>query len=530
VTSGGESAGRGEGGPALIRDGAGLVESAPMNLSELVQGVSGATVRGDPRTEITGLAYHTRDVADGTLFFCVPGLKFDGHTFAGTAVEAGAGALVCERDTGLPVTQVIAPSVRRAMALMGSRWYGDPSEKLSVVGVTGTNGKTTTAHLVAGLFAAAGQPAGLLGTVVNRIGGVDHGVKLTTAESLDLQRMFAEMVEAGDKACAFEVSSHALAQDRAIGIDFDAVLFSNLTRDHLDYHTDLEDYFRAKRRLFLPDEQRQGRAKAVVNIGDEFGARLAGECAAPYGDDLWTCAVEDGGVASGAAVVARDLELHADGSAFSLVCPRLHVDERVALRLAARFNVENAVAAATAGLALGLPPAAVVRALAASEGVPGRFQAVRAGQPFSVVVDYSHTPDSLENALSAARAVTAGRVLVVFGCGGDRDRGKRPLMGEIGARLADRAVITSDNPRTEDPDAIIAEIAAGVPGGLRGRVVVEPDRRAAIRRALSEAGDADTVVIAGKGHEQGQLIGDRKIPFDDRAVAEEEISALRGDR
>jgi UDP-N-acetylmuramoyl-L-alanyl-D-glutamate--2,6-diaminopimelate ligase len=503
----------------------GLLESAPMKLSELVQGASGATVRGDPGIEIRGLAYHTRDVADGTLFFCVPGLKFDGHAFAGKAVEAGASALVCERDTGLPVTHVLVPSVRRAMALMGSRWYGDPSGELRVVGVTGTNGKTTTAHLVAGLFAAAGRPAGLLGTVTNRIGGLEHAVKLTTAESLDLQRMFREMVEAGDEACAFEVSSHALAQDRAIGIDFDAVLFSNLTRDHLDYHRDLEDYFGAKRRLFLPDEQRQGRAKAIVNIGDEFGARLAAECAPVYGDDLWTCAVDDVG-ATGADVVARDLDLQADSSAFTLVCPRLGLKERVTLRLAARFNVENAVAAAAAGLALGLPPEAVLRGLSVTEGVPGRFQAVRAGQPFSVVVDYSHTPDSLENALTAARAVTDGRVLVVFGCGGDRDRGKRPLMGEIGARLADRAVITSDNPRTEDPDVIIDEIAAGVPHELDEKVVIEADRRAAIRIAVREARAGDTVVIAGKGHEQGQLIGDRKIPFDDRTVAEEEIAAL----
>jgi UDP-N-acetylmuramoyl-L-alanyl-D-glutamate--2,6-diaminopimelate ligase len=497
-----------------------------MKLSELVQGVSGATVRGDPGTEIRGLAYHTRDVADGTLFFCVPGLRFDGHAFAGKAVEAGASALVCERDTGLPVTHVIVPSVRRAMALLAARWYGDSSRDLRVVGVTGTNGKTTTAHLVAGLFAAAGTSCGLLGTVVNRIGGVEHAVTLTTAESLDLQRMFREMVAAGDEACAFEVSSHALAQDRALGIDFDAVVFSNLTRDHLDYHSDLDDYFRAKRRLFLPDEQRQGEAVAVVNTGDEFGARLAAECAPLYGDDLWTCAVEDGAV-TGASVVARDLELRGDGSAFTLSCPRVGLEERVTLRLAARFNVENAVAAATAGLALRLPPEAVLHGISVTEGVPGRFQAVRAGQPYSVVVDYSHTPDSLQNALKAARAVTPGRVIVVFGCGGDRDRGKRPLMGEIAARLSDRAVITSDNPRTEDPDAIIADIARGVPAELDDRVAIESDRRAAIRLALREAVRGDTVVIAGKGHEQGQLVGERKIPFDDRTVAEEEIAAAR---
>ena len=506
----------GASGAPFCEQAARLLESAAMKLSELAEGVSGAMVRGDPGTEIRGLAYHTRDVADGTLFFCVPGLSFDGHRFAAAAVEAGAAALVCERDTGVDATQVIVPSVRRAMALVASRWYGDPSRKLRVVGVTGTNGKTTTAHLVAGLFAAAGHPSGLLGTVVNRIGGVDHPVKLTTAESLDLQRMFAEMLSAGDEACALEVSSHALSQDRAAGIDFDAVVFSNLTRDHLDYHKDLEDYFGAKRRLFLPDEARNGHAVAIVNIGDEFGRRLAHECLPHYGDDLWTCAVDEA-AASGAAVVARDLDLRADGSAFTLVCPRLGIDERVTLPLAARFNVENAVAAAAAGLAVGLPVEAVLHGLAVTEGVPGRFQAVRAGQPFSVVVDYSHTPDSLENALKAARAVTDGRVLVVFGCGGDRDRGKRPLMGGIGARLADRSVITSDNPRTEEPLAIIDEIAAGVPQDLATKVIIEPDRRSAIRIALTEARPGDTVVIAGKGHEQGQLIGDHKIPFDDRA-------------
>jgi UDP-N-acetylmuramoyl-L-alanyl-D-glutamate--2,6-diaminopimelate ligase len=507
----------------------GLVESAAMKLSELVQGVSGATVRGDPGIEIRGLAYHTRDVADGTLFFCVPGLTHDGHAFAAAAVEAGAAALVCERDTGAAAAQVTVPSARRAMALMAACWYGDPSRALRVVGVTGTNGKTTTAHLVAGVFAAAGMPSGLLGTVVNRIGGVDHSVQLTTAESLDLQRMFAEMLAAGDRACALEVSSHALSQDRAAGIDFDAVVFSNLTRDHLDYHKDLDDYYAAKRRLFLPEEGRNGDAVAVVNVGDDFGARLAGECRPVYGDELWTCAIADD-AARDAAVTAAELHLRADGSSFTLRCPRLSLEQRVTLRLAARFNIENALAAATTGLALGLPPEAVVAGLSVTEGVPGRFQAVRAGQPFSVVVDYSHTPDSLENALRAARAVTSGRVLVVFGCGGDRDRGKRPLMGAIGARLADRSVVTSDNPRSEEPLAIIDEIVAGIPPERTGGVVVEPDRREAIRIALREALPGDTVVIAGKGHEQGQIIGDRRIPFDDRAVAEEELAEMRARR
>ena len=504
-----------------------------MKLAELVQGVDSATVRGDPATAIRGLAYHTRDVADGTLFFCVPGLTFDGHDFAARAAAAGAAALVCERPTGAGVPEVLVPSVRTAMALMAARWYGHPSRDLRVAGVTGTNGKTTTAHLVAGIFGAAGQPAALLGTVVNRIGGREYPVQLTTAESLDLQRMFREMLEAGDRACALEVSSHALAQDRAGGVEFDAVIFCNLTRDHLDYHKDLEDYFGAKRRLFLPDERRNGHAKAVVNAADDYGQRLAAECRAAYGDDLWSCRVEDDEAVRDAGevpadVVAREVRLRADGSEFVLAAPRLGLEERVALRLAARFNVENALAAATAALAMGLPVEAVVRGLATTEGVPGRFQAVRAGQPFAVIVDYSHTPDSLENALRAARSVTRGRVLVVFGCGGDRDRGKRPLMGDIGARLADRAFITSDNPRGEAPLAIVDDIVAGVPAARAGVVTVEPDRRAAIRLALQEARDGDCVVIAGKGHEQGQIVGDRRIPFDDRAVARELLAELRG--
>jgi UDP-N-acetylmuramoyl-L-alanyl-D-glutamate--2,6-diaminopimelate ligase len=488
--------------------------------------VPGATVRGDPATVVRGLAYHTRDVAGGTLFFCIPGFTVDGHAFAGRAVEAGATALVCERDTGAAATQVLVPSVRRAMALMAARWYGDPSRALRVIGVTGTNGKTTVAHLAAAVLGAAGEPAGLLGTVVNRIGGRDTPVSLTTAESLDLQRMFREMVDAGDRACALEVSSHGLAQDRAAAIDFDAVVFTNLTRDHLDFHRDLEDYYAAKRRLFLPEGGRNGRALAVVNVGDEYGRRLAGECRAAYGDDLWTYAAGDADGEPAADAVARELELGPDGSAFTLEVAGLGVSRRIALGLAARFNVENALAAATAALALGLSPAAVHDGLAAATGVPGRFEAVRAGQRFAVIVDYSHTPDSLENALRAAASVSEGRVLLVFGCGGDRDRGKRPLMGAIGARLADRVFVTSDNPRSEDPDTIIGEILAGVPPARSDVVSADPDRRSAIRRAFLEARGGDTVLIAGKGHEQGQIVGDRRLPFDDRTVAAELLAEL----
>jgi len=450
------------------------------------------------------------------------------------------------------VPQVVVASARRAMAEIAARFFDHPTRHLKISGVTGTNGKTTTAHLIAAICDEAGLSSGLLGTGANRIGGVEHAVTLTTADSIDLQRMFREMVTAGDKACALEASSHALVMDRTVGIDLDVVLFTNLTRDHLDFHADLDDYFLAKRRLFLPGEGRQPHAIAVVNVDDPWGARLAAECAPQYGDDLWTYRVEDGArgepesagesttavpdevggagphaaaVPDDATVTATDLALTADGSSFTLRVSRLGVEERLTIALGGRFNVANATAAAAAALAMGLPPTAIAAGLAGIPGVPGRFEAVRAGQPFTVLVDYAHTPDSLENSLRSARGICDGRLLVVFGCGGDRDRGKRPQMGAIGAALADRAVVTSDNPRSEDPLAIVDEIVAGVPAELRDRVVVEADRRRAIALALAEARAGDVVVIAGKGHESGQVIGTQKIPFDDRAVARELLLA-----
>jgi UDP-N-acetylmuramoyl-L-alanyl-D-glutamate--2,6-diaminopimelate ligase len=491
-----------------------------MDVAALAAGLEGQ-ITGDPSVVIERLAYHTRAVGPGTLFFCIPGLRADGHDHAPAAVAAGATALVCERPLALPVMQVVVPSARRAMAHMAARWFGDPSAQLTVAAVTGTNGKTTTAHLLAAGFAAAGLGSGLLGTVVNRVGGVETPVTLTTAESLDLQELLRGMVDAGDRACAMEASSHALALERTAAIHFAAVVFTNLTRDHLDFHRDLDDYYCAKRSLFLPHEGRQPGAVAVINVGDEHGRLLAADCAPLYGDDLWTVAAGASPEAEPATVTAHDVELHANGSSFTLMAPRLRVQQAIDLHLTARFNVENAVMAAATLLALGVPAAAIAGGFAATEGVPGRFETVRAGQPFSVIVDYSHTPDSLANALQAARAITSGRVLVVFGCGGDRDRGKRPQMGEIGASFADAAYVTSDNPRSEDPEQIIAAILSGVPARLRSRVTVEPDRRAAVAQALAAALPGDVVLIAGKGHEQGQIVGATKIPFDDRAVVEE---------
>jgi len=503
-----------------------------MELATLVAGSDPLEIVGDPRTEIAGLACHTRHVAPGTLFFCVPGTVHDGHRFAGDAVTAGATALVVERRLGLPVTQVVVRSVRRAMALAAATFYGDPSTRLRVAGVTGTNGKTTTAHVIASVFEAAGLQCALLGTVVNRINRIDQSVTLTTPDSIELQRLLREMVDAGDRACAMEASSHAMMMDRTVGISFDAVVFTNLTRDHLDFHGDLDGYYGAKRRLFLPEGDRQPGAVAVINVGDAWGRRLAEECAGAYGDDLHTYAVAadeetESGAGAVADVVAVDQRVGVDRASFTLRDRRAGRELSVTTRLGGHFNVANATAAAAMGLALGLEAESVLDGLSSVTGVPGRFEAIRAGQRFGVLVDYAHTPDSLENALQAARSLSDGRLLVVFGCGGDRDRGKRPQMGAAAARLADLAYVTSDNPRSEDPEAIIADILTGIPDEWRRHTVVEPDRRRAIVAALSAARAGDVVVIAGKGHETGQLIGSERLPFDDRQVADEVLRGMR---
>jgi len=462
--------------------------------------------QGADDVEITGLAYDNRSVASGTLFFCVPGFSRDGHDFAADALARGAAALVVERPLALDgAPEIVVPSVRAAMAPAAARFHGDPTARLRVVGVTGTNGKTTTAFLVRELLEASGLRCGLLGTVKSVIGGVEHEVVRTTPEAIELQREFAAMLAAGDQACAMEVSSHALALRRADAIHFAAVVFTNLTQDHLDFHPTMEDYFLAKRRLFELDP-----AVAIVNVDDSYGARLAADFPAAL-----TFALD-----READYRATDVRTGFGGSRFTARTPDGELE--LATPLPGRFNVANALGALAAARALGVAPATAAAALARAGQVPGRFEPVDEGQDFAVLVDYAHTPDSLENVLRAARELTAGRLVCVFGCGGDRDRGKRPLMGEIAARLADRVIVTSDNPRSEDPQAIVAEIVAGA--GPDVEVVV--DRREAIGRAIAGARGGDVVVIAGKGHEQGQeLAGGRTVPFDDLTVARE---ALRG--
>jgi UDP-N-acetylmuramoyl-L-alanyl-D-glutamate--2,6-diaminopimelate ligase len=459
-----------------------------MNLERLVAALEPVQVLGRAPVEVRDLAYDARAVMPGAVFFAVPGSRADGHDFAPDAVARGAVALVVERPLGLGVPELVVPDARAAMAPAADEFFGRPTAELEVVGVTGTSGKTTTSFLLFAILAAAGRRPGLMGTIEARVGGERRGVVRTTPEAIDLQRLFREMLDAGDRSCAIEASSHASELHRLDRVRFAALVFTNLSQDHLDFHGDMETYFGAKRRLFAPG------VPAAVNVGNEWGRRLAAEL-----PDALTY-----GFADDAAVGPDTLA-------------------GIGLRLRGRFNVENALGALAAARLLGIDDDAIRRGLESVRGVPGRFESVDEGQPFAVVVDYAHKPGALENVLRAARDLAAGnRVVVVVGAGGDRDRGKRPLMGRLASELADVAIVTSDNPRSEDPEAIVAEVAAGATGDVE----VELDRARAIARALELALPGDVVLIAGKGAEQGQQFADRTIPFDDREVARDVLRAL----
>jgi UDP-N-acetylmuramoyl-L-alanyl-D-glutamate--2,6-diaminopimelate ligase len=461
-----------------------------MDLERVIAALAPRDVVGRAPLDVADLAYDTRAVAPGALFFCVRGANVDGHELAPQAVAAGAAALVVERPVEADVPQIVVGDSRAAMAVAADVFFGHPTHELDVVGVTGTNGKTTTAHLVYAILAAAGRRPGLLGTIEARVAGERRSVVRTTPEAIDLQRTFREMLDAGDRSCAMEASSHASALHRLDGIRFAALVFTNLTPDHLDFHDTMERYYEAKRRLFFASEP----PPAAINVGDPWGRKLAAER-----PDALTFGLV------GEAQISPDAL------------------DTIDLKLRGRFNLENALAALAAARLLGIDDGAVARGLEAVRGVPGRFESVDEGQPFEVIVDYSHTPDSLENALRAARDLAAGRVLCVFGCGGDRDREKRPLMGRIASELADVALVTTDNPRSEDPLAIID----GVLKGVSGEVEVEPDRREAIARAVEAAREGDVVLIAGRGAEPVQEVAGQRLPFDDRDVAREALRRLQ---
>ncbi|MGE5460928.1 MAG: UDP-N-acetylmuramoyl-L-alanyl-D-glutamate--2,6-diaminopimelate ligase [Solirubrobacterales bacterium] len=464
-------------------------------------------IRGEPDEPVSSLCYRSGDATPGALFFAIPGARLDGHDYAAEAVLKGATALVVEHVLPLEVTQVVVPSVRAAMGPISAAFHGRPAERLRMVGVTGTNGKTTTTFLLESVFRAGGWAPGVIGTTGVRMDGRVLPFPRTTPEAPDLQRLLAEMVDGGVDAVAMEVSSHGLHQHRVDGTRYEVAVFTNLTQDHLDYHASMREYFDAKARLFTPAMS----DRAVVNHDSPEGRRL-------LGSGLPTVTF---GLDAGADLRATEVRTTREGLSFRVG----DLEVRSALR--GLFNVENCLACLATARELGIDDEAIARGIAAVRGVPGRVEPVEAGQDFLVMVDYAHTPDSLENVLRAARPLSAERLIVVFGCGGDRDRAKRPLMGRTAASLADLTIVTNDNPRTEDPMTILAEIEPGVRAG-GGRYVVEPDRREAIALAVREAGPGDVIVIAGKGHEAYQEFADRTVAFDDRTVASEEIRAHLG--
>jgi UDP-N-acetylmuramoyl-L-alanyl-D-glutamate--2,6-diaminopimelate ligase len=462
-----------------------------MDLGRLISALGPLEVRGGAPTDITDLAYDTREVRPGALFFCAPGETVDRHDLAGEAVESGAVALVVERPLHLDVPQLVVESARDAMPVAADEFFERPTEELLLAGVTGTNGKTTTAYLLHSIFDAAGMRPGLIGTIESRVGGDSRPAVRTTPESVDLQRTFRAMLDAGDRSAVMEATSHGSVLGRLDRVRFKALAFTNLTQDHLDFHGTMDEYYEAKRRLFTEHEPAPA---AAINVGDEWGRRLAQELRELDRAPLLTFGLTDGA----------------------------EIREVPTSRLQGRFNQENTLAAVALARLVGVPEGAIEQGLAEAPSVPGRFESVDEGQPFSVIVDYAHTPDSLANVLRTARDLGTGRLICVFGCGGDRDRGKRPEMGRIAAELADVPIVTSDNPRSEDPLAIIDEILAG----MSPEPEVEPDRRAAIAKAVGFAREGDVVVIAGKGHEQGQEFADRKLPFDDREVARDALRRL----
>lgn len=489
-----------------------------MNL-ETVAGILGVHVpEGASGTEITELAYDSRTVKAGSLFFCVRGSNHDGHRHAGAAVAAGAAALVVEEPEDLPgggVPQLVVANSRSAMGRLASEFYGNPTRSVAVAGVTGTNGKTTVGYLLESIFRANSEAAGLIGTVETIVAGTREPAVRTTPEAVDLQRLFRRMVDAGVARCAVEVTSIGIEGGRTEGINFDVAVFTNLTHDHLDHHGTMERYYQAKKLLFTEP----GPRAAVINTDDPYGRRLVDEL--PYTALRF-------GVQAEADVVALDLQPGIRGSRFRAVGCGL--DLPIEVSIPGLFNVSNALGAVSAAVKMGIPGEAIAGGIAGLTHVPGRFEPVDEGQSFLVVVDYAHTPDALANVLTAARQIAGGRVISVFGCGGDRDRAKRPAMGEAAGRLSDLAIATSDNPRGEDPAAILDEVRVGLERSLPSegfRVVL--DRAEAIGEAIRAAGEGDVVVIAGKGHETGQDVGGVVTAFDDRLVAANVIrESVRG--
>ena len=488
-----------------------------MKLGVLIEGTEVIEVAGDRGVAVTGIASDSRKVTDSSLFACISGGTVDGHDFAAAAVDSGASVVVCERrlDIDRRVTQVVVSDVRRALAHISSRFFDRPSKHLTVIGVTGTNGKTTTVHLLHSIIEAWGRRVGMMGTLGHHIGTSFTKDPFTTPESPQVQAYMRAMVDGGQQFCVMEVSSHAIALGRVDDVDFDLVAFTNLTRDHLDFHTAFEDYRRTKMKLFGIDDDGHcfGRGrKAVTNVGDDTGRRIKRLSPLP----CLTYRLEDE-----AEVTGRITGLGPYGTSITVESPGRSTVVRTPLR--GRSNAENVLAACAVSYMLEVPDEVIASGVASLDGVPGRMEIVE-GPGRQAVVDYAHTPDALRRLLTDIRQIATGTVICVFGCGGDRDRGKRPEMGRIAAELADLTIVTSDNPRTEDPGMIIQHILEGIAGGADYEVV--SDRGEAIRRAVAVSEEGDTIVIAGKGHEDYQIVGTSRLDFDDRRIVREAFGAI----
>jgi len=486
-----------------------------MRLGELVPGLSGLEMGADAGAQISSLAYDSRRVQPGALFFAIQGEKADGHNFILDALQRGAVAVVSEREAPpeLALRWIRVPKIRRALAQASRAFYGYPDAHLQLIGITGTNGKTTTAYLVESILRSTGIRSGLIGTIEYRVGERSLPALNTTPESLDLLSYFAQLVQASAKAVVMEVSSHALAQERVWGFPFSAAVFTNLTQDHLDYHKDFEHYFEAKRRLFEglgtpPPEW------AVINLDDSWGVKLL---ELPYPNRMTY------GMNADALVKPKQSNPSSKGWEAVVATPVGKL--RITSALVGRANLANILAATATAVALGIPKENIEEGIANLKAVPGRFERIDEGQPFLVVVDYAHTDDALRNVLRTARELTRDRLIVVFGCGGERDRTKRPLMGEAASSLSDFTVLTSDNPRSEDPLRIMTDALVGLQKTGKP-YLAEVDRERAIRKALDEAREGDVVVLAGKGHETYQVLKEGLIPFDDREVSRKVLREL----
>lgn len=485
-----------------------------MKLSQLLRPIEILRLEGNSEVEISGIAYDSRRVNPGDVFICIKGFEKDGHCFAKEAVDRGAVAVVVENWQDLrKAVQVQVADSRQALALLSVVFFGNPASKIKLIGVTGTNGKTTTTYLLESILVEAGYKTGLIGTVEDRIRDRTLSVTRTTPESTDLQKLLAQMLKEGVQVVAMEVSSHALDLSRVEGCQFEVRVFTNLSQDHLDYHRTLEEYFKAKRALFARSYGE--RSTNVVNIDDQYGCRIARKS----NSNLLTF-----GLSPEVDIRATEINLTSSGSNFLALTPQGKT--QVSLKLRGAFNVYNALAALGVSSALGIPLPVAKRGLKKVDNIPGRFEVIQ-GKPFMVIVDYAHTPDSLEKLLTAVREICLGKIITVFGCGGDRDRLKRPLMGKVAGNLSDLVFITLDNPRSEKPEEIISQIEVGIKKQVSSsKYQCLVDRREAILAAISQAKKGDVVVIAGKGHEASQTFANRVVPFDDRVVAREALQEL----